>query len=191
MANLTVAQAITRSVNRDEIVTLDWSAEAAADLSREDSVHYPDIALTEYWGADDDGNAWIVRLRDADGVTFNGSRSELGKQLAEKIRDLNETPAASNWAVGLNEAGEVDCSHEGARGLRICLVEQAGDLDALGVELVDGEWTTDTTHGLADCFVDWLNDHNQQASDENYITFTAASVKNDRGAIQSHERVAS
>jgi len=68
-----VAAAIERSLRQNEIVTIDYSDEAEAELlaacddSAESSYDRgpdsPPGTLTEYWGSDRDGDAWRVHMR--------------------------------------------------------------------------------------------------------------------------------
>lgn len=61
----TVAQsAIERSVSHNEIVTIDYDAEAAIDLSLESDDSADGEGVTEYWGTDEAGNEWRVHVRD-------------------------------------------------------------------------------------------------------------------------------
>lgn len=54
---------IERSISHHEIVTVDYDATTAEDLTAacDDSVEAN--GATEYWGTDDDGNEWRVHLR--------------------------------------------------------------------------------------------------------------------------------
>lgn len=57
-------QAIARSISHNEIVTIDYSSEAADMLRSECEDNVDANGLTEYWGTDDDGSEWRVHMRD-------------------------------------------------------------------------------------------------------------------------------
>ncbi len=59
-------RAIARSISHDEIVTIDYHAEASEELQLtcDDWVVNTAYGLTEYWGTTDDGNEWRVHIRD-------------------------------------------------------------------------------------------------------------------------------
>ncbi len=62
MANV-AEQAIARSINHREIVTIDYDSDAAGDLSAASDDNVAANGLTEYWGTDGEGNEWRVHMR--------------------------------------------------------------------------------------------------------------------------------
>ncbi len=60
---MTTTQAIERSITHDEIVTIDYSDEAEAELGVECDNSVRNGPVVEFWGRDQDGDAWRVHLR--------------------------------------------------------------------------------------------------------------------------------
>lgn len=62
---MTTEQAIARSVSHNEIVTLDYDAEAldALESESEGSVDNTAYGVHELWGTTDDGDEWRVHVR--------------------------------------------------------------------------------------------------------------------------------
>ena len=109
--------AITQSINHDEIVTIDYDATAAIDLSvaSEGSVDVTQThGVTEYWGTDEGGHNWRVHMcchkEEADPDT---GACECGQA----------TGVACEWTGPINETVIVEwmteylrASHEAAGG---------------------------------------------------------------------------
>ena len=109
---MTAEQAIARSVSHTEIVTIEYHAETAEDLSRLSDDSTETEKLTEYWGTDDDGHDWRVHVRRPDPK----AAAKLARDLyRDDMSRADEVPvqrdgrkAYNRWLEGSSDACDTD-----------------------------------------------------------------------------------